>query len=56
MPSLTPEDRKILLGAIGISCTECGQNYVRGYCRQCDAFYFTCACNTDTGHTGHRTY
>ena len=61
MPSLTPEDQANLLGPVGnkgneLKCATCKRVMSRGYCRECDEFYFTCGCNTPTGHEGHRTY
>lgn len=57
MPYLTPEDRKNLLGRKkGFECPTCKVEYDRGYCRQCDEFYFLCGCDRETGHEGHRTY
>lgn len=56
MPMLRPEDRAELLVPVGI-CFVCIQVLTRGYCRQCDAFYFYgCACEKLHGHEGHRTY
>lgn len=61
MPSLTPKDQEALLGQVGkgndvLTCGTCKKPMSRGYCRECDEFYFTCACHEPTGHEGHRTY
>ncbi len=60
MPLLTREDQAALLGPTGRDCDACHEPVVKGYCRACDEFYFTCACpKTDEQvHRGkeHRTY
>ena len=60
MPYLAPEERDSLLGAVDPKvavCERCEQPVSRGYCRQCDEFFFKCElCNRPHGHEGHRTY
>ncbi len=62
MPTLTPEEQKRLLGPMdkAYKCLKCGQVRNRKYCRECDMFYFVCACPAEPGsnnnHNGHRTY
>ena len=63
MPSLTPEDRKKLLGQQSWYCPKCGKQPYKNYCRECDEFFFVCDCppEPNTGlysgnHEGHRTY
>lgn len=53
-PSLTPDDRARLLGPVGL-CATCRAARVRHYCRQCDQFFETCACDRHP-HDGHRVY
>lgn len=58
-PSLTPDDQKRMLGPVeNYKCPKCKEEKYRGYCRECDEFYFTCGCKTkaDSGHDHHRTY
>jgi hypothetical protein len=58
MPSLTIEDRKALLGPTFWTCSKCGTRPVKHYCRQCDAFYYSCPCYflPEQEHAGHRVY
>lgn len=66
MPSLTAADRALLLTEMNWECKTCKQVVRRNYCRECDAFFFVCACPVKPDppgtvmykqdHTGHRTY
>lgn len=60
MPSLTPDDRRHLLGPTGRRCDTCREPIRRGYCRACDVFYETCPCQRPDAEVhrgpGHRTY
>lgn len=56
MPSLTPDQRDLLLGPKGPPCRRCGVVPWRNYCRSCDAFFDECACGADFVHQTHRTY
>lgn len=56
MPALNPEDQERLLGPVDTwKCEKCSREVCRGYCRECDEFYFTCECRVNE-HQGHRTY
>jgi len=58
MPTLTPEDRKTLLGPTNHTCDNCRQPVYQGYCRQCDEFFLDCLCHGEgaSKHVGHRVY
>lgn len=58
MPLLSEEDQARLLVEMPYRCPGCRKKPRRNYCRQCDEFFFVCACpvDPDNDHTGHRTY
>jgi hypothetical protein len=61
MPMLDREAQKQLLGVTDRQCPTCLAWIHRGYCRQCDAFYYECDCNRAHSqapheHLQHRTY
>jgi predicted RNA-binding Zn-ribbon protein involved in translation (DUF1610 family) len=58
MPYLSPPERDAMLGAVDAPvCPRCGQAVRKGYCRECDEFFYKCElCNLPHGHEGHRTY
>lgn len=58
MPSLTIEDRKQMLGPLPEPCARCRHTRVCHYCRSCDVFFTTCACDNPAEHLPptHRVY
>lgn len=55
MPSLTEEDKKVLLVETHIECKTCHTKKWKNYCRECDEFFLICKCPR-VEHVGHRTY
>jgi hypothetical protein len=63
LPSIDPAGRAALLGRSMLPpCQRCDAVLWRHYCRSCDTFFYSCACET-TGetdqwrdHLGHRVY
>lgn len=59
MPLIPKEHRDRLLVQTDRPCPHCGDGLFRNYCRQCDEFFFVCACGAygeEPSHADHRTY